>query len=306
LNHDFKINKEEWSIEILSKYVENFEFSHIVYGSGFENHPEIVEKLENKCDVLGNSSEKLRRVRDWKYFFGRLEELDIPSPKTIFPSNYVLKPYKTGGGQRIYKTQFFLQEFIPGKPISASLISNGTKVACICLTQQITGTPANPFRYVGNIVPFECEKHLLVMIKEICEKIVKDFGLIGSIGVDMILKDVPYVIEVNPRIQGSMEVIEKAYELNIFDMHVKSCLGDFNFSPKPKKEFWGKKIVFAEKETKYMQIEKHDFVKDIPHFGEKFRAGEPICTVLANGKNEKEVKAKLSQRENIIRRGLSE
>jgi predicted ATP-grasp superfamily ATP-dependent carboligase len=68
-----------------------------------------------------------------------------------------------------------------------------------------------PFGYCGNIVPLHIAHSTLKKCKAIAEKIALHFGLKGSNGIDIIISNdgTPYVIEVNPRFQGSSECIEK-------------------------------------------------------------------------------------------------
>ena len=56
------------------------------------------------------------------------------------------------------------------------------------------------------------------------EKLIRKFELIGSNGVDFILnKNGLYIIEINPRIQGTFECVQQALGINMLEAHIKAC-----------------------------------------------------------------------------------
>jgi len=172
LNHDFK---EEFTIENLFKHAKSLNFTHVVYGSGFENHPEFIEEFEKKGIVLGNNAKTIRKVRDWRYFFKKLESLGIAHPNTEIIrkdeiewekiKGKILKPLKTGGGHGIFTQnnfsdfvpsdeEYLLQDLIEGTPASSLVISNGEEIKFLCTTEQIL----EKFRYCGTIIPLKERK----------------------------------------------------------------------------------------------------------------------------------------------------
>ena len=102
------------------------------------------------------------------------------------------------------------------------------------------------YGYCGNIAPYrETTNTTNMNFKEVAEEVVRDLKLIGSNGVDMIVKnDDVYVIEVNPRLQGTFEVTEAALGINMAEAHIMACDGDLIEVPRPKK-FAVKMIVFS-------------------------------------------------------------
>ncbi len=327
LKHEFK---EERCIENLFKHAQGLSFTHVVYGSGFENHPELVAGFEKRCTaqactVLGNDSKTIEKVRNWNYFFKNLKKEGILYPETeavplekarelIKSEEKIIKPIKSGGGHLIYDKQNFepsgeelrsevlVQQYIPGKPVSSTVIASKKECLFIGATEQLVGTPFNKYKYTGNIAPLE-EK--IKEIEEISYKIARIFKLIGSNGIDFIIKDSElYVLEVNPRISGSMEALERAHDVNIFDLHVKACLGEnLDLKIKKPKKFWGKKILFAERNLRY-KLKKLDFIKDVPHYNEEINERDPVCTVLGSGKSRRECYLDLLEKEEKVRTGL--
>ena len=126
--------------------------------------------------------------------------------------------------------------------LSTSVISSGDEAQTIITSQQLIGKKSlgqlQNYGYCGNISPYpnldksSTENNL----KEISEEIIIHLDLIGSNGVDMIYKDGEvYVIEVNPRLQGTFEAVEASLNLNMAEAHINACQGLFITPPKPTK-----------------------------------------------------------------------
>ncbi len=336
LNHTYSDNLdgEDRCVERLYKHIGAMDFTHLIYGSGFENRPEYIAELEKRYKVLGNSSEALRRIRNWENFFSALKKIGIAHPESCvvdrgevkdFDGDWIVKPLNSGGGHGIFRIgeemdfgalgeKVLLQEYVNGKAISASLISDGKDAVCLSTTEQLIGTAFNRYRYVGNIAPLDEDKDLLREIEEVSRKIVEEFELVGSVGVDMMLSnDVPYVIEVNPRVQGSMEVVEKVCGKNVVDLHIRACLHGIDIAALEEElkkmrspRHFGRKILFADRDLKFcVEKQEVDFAKDVPHHDEAVRERDPICTVVASGKTRDECYAALVSNETDVRQRLT-
>jgi predicted ATP-grasp superfamily ATP-dependent carboligase len=149
---------------------------------------------------------------------------------------------------------------------------------------------------------------VIAAVQEMLQKLTRAFGLRGVNGVDFVLSQgeagcpVPYLVEVNPRYTASMELMEWAYGLNVFDLHVCS------FAPLPPCSsaplllcssatlFYGKAIVYARQDVVMPETVgwRAKGRKDIPFTGERITAGHPICTLLAKGKTRDECWHRLS------------
>ena len=115
------------------------------------------------------------------------------------------------------------------------------------------------------------------------------FGVVGVNGVDFIARaGVPYPIEVNPRWCGSMEVVEHAYGISMFDVHASACeagrLPRFELGRARQGGAAGKAIVFARQDVVIGDTTpwlSDTTVRDVPHPGERIPSGRPVCTVFA-------------------------
>lgn len=325
LNHEFE---EEYRLDNLFRHSRDLEFTHAIYGSGFENRPELVAELEGRCTVLGNPSKTLKEVRNWKRFFRVLKKENILFPRTEVVSleeakevvrkdkRWLIKPLKSGGGHGICEgwdigdveglgEEVMVQEYINGKPASATVICSKEDCLFLGATEQLIGDSFKKYRYVGNIAPLEGKKETIEKIERTTGKIAKAFGLKGSNSIDFLIKkDEPYVVEVNPRITGAMEVLERAYSINILELHGRACMGELaELEIGKPRGFFGKRILFADKNITF-KINGLDFVKDVPHRNELIGAGNPVCTVFGEGNTVKQCRIDLWEKEKDIRRLL--
>lgn len=287
----------------------------LVYCSSLENHPSVVRQFARQCRILGNPAEVLARVRHWPTFFGALSEAGFRTPEMIYNPEgrradprkvWLRKPIRSGGGYRNTFWEpgnpvgrgFFLQEYLPGLSCSASFVANGKNCVLIGLTEQLIGQPeldARGFAYCGNILPLEPARDpqtgqaILRQVQEIAQWLTRTFGLVGVNGFDFILSDGEVCpLEVNPRYSASMELIEEAYGLPVFHLHVSAVLEGnlptFNLASQLSEgPFYGKGILYARQD--FLAPDTRNWlgrgIRDVPHPGEKMRRGGPVCTLFA-------------------------
>jgi hypothetical protein len=278
----------------LKEYIRKFDADAIVLGSGFETR----EILQGR--ILGNDTKVARRASDKALLAKRLDQLDIPHPMVFtdeieYPA--IIKPrYGIGGRQCrvIYEGRppqgFIAQEYLQGIHTSISVLSTGENAVALAVNEQLIGVPwlgaTQPFRYCGNVTPFKSEHD--DKMRRIAEELAVELGLIGSNGVDFIItKDGPVVLEVNPRFQGSLDTIELATGINLFDAHVKACSGELVKVPQAAR-FVAKMVVFAEDKTIIRKNLDINGVVNVPSIGEEIDVGEPIAVALGVGATRKD------------------
>jgi predicted ATP-grasp superfamily ATP-dependent carboligase len=321
LQRDFRA---AYSSEALFKASQKLSFDAVAYNSNLENYPEILECFSDSHRILGNSPKVVASVRNWPDLLGNLKSTGFSVPETIFfgktgpvdpERRWLLKPILSGGGHGIcfYSPQvqsrsgsrngccapgFMLQEYIPGKPCSASIVANGKDCTVVGVSEQLVGMQkfgSQGFRYCGNLLPIpetmaaDTGRLILDKVRRLAGFLTKDYGLVGLNGIDFILNgDQIYFTEVNPRYTASMEIIEIAYELPMFHLHMQSILDgklpEFNLEAELKRgKAFGKGYIYAERDVMVPDTGKWSIedIHDIPLSGEKIRKGGPVCTILA-------------------------
>ncbi|VVB95059.1 ATP-grasp domain protein [uncultured archaeon] len=276
-----------------------------ILGPGYENL-----KFKN---ILNNTPKVMEEVSDKSKLPKKLLSMDIPHPETEsidkahelgFP--LMIKPKSGSGGiqnkvvrneeelslfkERTDAREFIAQEYIEGIPCSASIISSGEDAVVVALNEQLIGIPSLtglPFAYCGNITPFHSKFNNQMI--QYAKQIALEFGLMGSNGVDFIQTEKGIVvIEVNPRFQGSMDTVEPAFGINIFDAHVKSFDGELPGVKDPicvaakSIVYADKKIVISQKVSDTLKrCMKTGRAADIPQPGTVIPQDEPVSTMLA-------------------------
>jgi hypothetical protein len=187
------------------------------------------------------------------------------------------------GARKIDDDGWILQEFIQGENISASVLSTKNDAQTILTSSQIIADESlgqiEPFGYCGNMVPYTGDTEIF----ELAQKMVSHLSLIGSNGVDFISRNGEvYVVEVNPRLQGTFECAEMALGVNMADLHLEACKGHLMKVPPPER-FAVKMIIHAHKRSQVGNI-NFKGVCDLPNPGVIIEKGEPLATVLSSGR----------------------
>lgn len=272
------------------KAADGLKFDYLVYVAPLENYPEILEQFAQKCVVLGNDAEPVKKVRNWRNVCQFCKENGILYPETCDGLDYVVKPKKSGGGVGIRRlSRYVVQKFVKGESYSASFLGDGENGKVVSVNEQLIGKKefgGRKFWYCGNITPGFAEKEGEgEEINEICRKLVKKFGLKGSCGMDFVVNDGLYLMEVNPRPQATLEIVERAFNVNLFVLHENAVKGTLGPLRTPKRT-WGKAIVYAEEDVTMPDTREwleYGWIKDIPHPFERISKSEPVCTVIADG-----------------------
>jgi predicted ATP-grasp superfamily ATP-dependent carboligase len=326
LMRDFHLG---FSAEALLTASRQLEFEAVVYVSNLENYPEVVEELAEGHILLGNSPTTLREVRHWPTLRSFCQEARVPLPATLFVGeappqggHWLLKPVRSGGGHGIsfwpgkpLGEGRLLQEHIEGLDCSAAFVADGRNCVLLGVTEQLIGREelgASGFTWCGNVLPLALSLPVLDAMEDVAAKLTRRFGLRGVNGFDFVLarregQFTPYLVEVNPRYTASMELMEWAYGLNIFDLHVRSFEGELpSFSLREQlrqARFYGKGIVYAKRDVVMPETAgwREKCRRDIPFPGERIEAGHPMCTVLAQGKSRNECWHRLLEEANALR-----
>ncbi len=294
--------------EMASEFIDLADF--IVYNSGvsplkFPKKKLIgnreINKVENKYKLykhlLKRSDDAFKLPET--YLVNDLQDA-LETADASEAENFILKPVEGSGGLGIKNIdeidpayeihEAILQEIIDGHDVSASVLSNGDEANTILTTEQLIGNSwlgqNESYGYCGNVAPYIKNPYYEThpgnkYFHEVAEELIKDLGLIGSNGVDMIIKDGEiYVIEINPRLHGTFEVAEAALGINMAKAHIMACDGELMNIPVPKK-FSIKLIVFAKNRSMVGDLNM-GCVHDIPARNVIIEKGEPVATVLTS------------------------
>ncbi|MCL7415429.1 MAG: ATP-grasp domain-containing protein [ANME-2 cluster archaeon] len=301
----------------------------VVLGPGFEHLGHWIDEITHtRIPVFNNVPETIAQVSNKVWLAHKLRSWDIRHPHTLplasistqkdwnmgYPA--MIKPICGAGGvDNIlvrdaddladvldtigrYKDKFLIQEFFKGTLVSVSVISTKKQATAIAINEQLAGLDwltDIPFAYCGNITPHESEYG-----KWICDTAVElavKLKLLGSNGVDFIITEHgPVVLEINPRFQGSIDTVENATGINVFQSHIEAFEGlvplptnYLNYSVKaiffaPHRFIAGKKVY-----EYLLQCLRSGNAADVPLEDTVFEKNEPVVSFLASGKSRRQV-----------------
>ena len=186
-------------------------------------------------------------MRDPQRLGAALRDAGLPYPRTFAAApddrsgRWLRKPLRGGGGTRVRAWRggalpagTVAQERIDGVACSAAAVGDGVDAVVLGLTEQLVGRRAfgvRGYRWCGNVVPPRLpageRDGLLEQARAICSCLAGAFALRGLFGVDFVWDgERAWTIEVNPRPTASLEAIEAAYGVGVFDAHLRACAGE--------------------------------------------------------------------------------
>jgi len=237
-------------------------------------------------------------------------------------NQFILKPLQGSGGlgifllnnescdelkqdneiyQNISLENYILQEYIEGTNISSSVLSSHNERKNLINSRLITEHDLgnDSYEYSGNILPLNENSFRMFNgnqteinaneindeMKNTSEDLIKQFNLIGSNGVDYILDNNGElkIIEINPRFQGTYELVENVLSINLLDAHIKACEGEIIDIPNPS-QYSIKKIIYARKQANIGNLNIPN-VYDIPYEGVKIEKDQPLVTIISSNED---------------------
>lgn len=299
-----------WIIAKMNDF--GLDFDAIVPGSGME----MLDPYNFPCPVLASSPEAVQKASNKLHLAKRLEALGIPHPRCYSPDELdtieypvILKPATGGGGifnrvannrqemltvleelvgldQGFTEKEIVVQQFLEGIPASVSLLSTKNESLAIAVNEQLIGMPwlsRLPFAYCGNITPFRTE--YAEEMEKMAEELILELGLLGSNGVDFLVTERgPVVLEVNPRFQGSLDTVEKAMGINLFEAHAGCFRGELPEKPEAKL-FAARGVLYSDRELfidrKLMEVILREKSADIPPQETVIEPDWPLTSLFA-------------------------
>lgn len=213
-------------LEDFEKWVEECDYFLLVAPEDGFTLLNLTKRAEKYAENLGASSKAIAVTSDkWRLYKKLKGKVQVPkTSKRPLGEKFLVKPRVSCAGEGIgfyeeVKKGFIAQEFIPGTPLSVSLIVK-EEIEVVSVNEQIL----EDFRYRGAVVPARIDgKSALELCEEAVSAVEAVKGLHGYVGVDMVYADQPYVIEINARITTPAIAFERAYGVNVADM----IIGDF-------------------------------------------------------------------------------
>ncbi len=290
--------------------LKNQSTTYVIYGSGLESHQSTLNYLAQNFTVLGNSPLVFATIQNKAQFFLTLKQRNINFPEICFQApvdneNWLIKPLTGEGGVGIkwHTTEnntnntCYWQKYYQGTPRSVLFVANTKEYQIIGYHKQFTTQIGNnEFVFSGLINQLEIDTTVEQTINKVLKTLVVDFSLQGINSLDFIeYKRQCYVLEINARPSASLNL----YSSDVFSTHINSGLTG-NSLPvlNSLTSYQAYKIIFADQLITINQLIKWpSWVVDIPQESAIIHTGMPICSIMAGGKNERQVEGLLLARQ---------
>ena len=148
---------------------------------------------------------------------------------------------------------------------------------------------------------------LLAQARAVCSCLAGAFALRGLFGVDLVWDgERAWTLEVNPRPTASLEAVEAAHGVAVFDAHLRGLRRRAAPHRSEPRVAAGKAVLFATEDVVVGDSERwlERGVRDVPHPGERIAAGRPVCTVSATAATPHDALAALEEQAARLRAEL--
>ncbi|MBA2491833.1 MAG: ATP-grasp domain-containing protein [Gammaproteobacteria bacterium] len=292
----------------------------LIYGSGVEAMPALLDRLADRFEIIGNGADVIRAVKDPPVFFATLTALGIAYPVTRFTApemkrhdgmrgisgdsvyasahEWLVKRAAGSGGEHVRRwrgraiddSQRYYQHFLPGPAMSALFVADGRRAQVLGYNTLWRARHAgSPFAYGGAINRAKLSPSQRQLIANHVHALTAAFGLRGLNSLDfMVHHGQPRVLEINPRPGATCELYEPEAPAGMLALHTRGCRrqlpGDSCLRGFSEHGPRAQVIVYADKAYQVpLGLRWPHWCRDLPAPGAAIPTHAPICTVLAEG-----------------------
>lgn len=344
-----------------------------MYVGGLENSPDLVDRLARKSPLLGIGGDRLRRLRNPEHLLRVLRAGGFNMPEMALeptqvrvdesPGRWLLKRRHSAAGRgiaywnattRVSTENCYLQREILGQSRSGAYLAEADQCRLLGVFDGLPPEPqtgAQPFWYAGSLGPRPLTPIEFAYWHALGQWIWQAFSLRGLFGVDAMVEHAigvnagdaitgepdPLVLEVNPRLTASMELLDRVDGSSIVAKHVQACLGDQidppdastatstgirrNAAPRAEptaSPCHAKAILYATRPTSISaslsdawmgrkqspHLRTRNAIADIPWPGSRIERGAPIVTVFGGGPSLQQARTDLREQIQTVRREI--
>ncbi|WP_457619853.1 ATP-grasp domain-containing protein [Methanopyrus sp.] len=264
------------------------------------------------AEYVGNEPEVVSVAANKLELFNRLYNV-LPMPETsedpseLDAETLIEKPVRGAGGLGVRKVKpgeahprpgVIFQEFVPGRHVSLTFVSDGSDVRLLSVNDQLVDLRSG-YSYRGNLAP--SPYYLVPGVREearkICEILVDELGLIGLNGVDAVLNRYGlHVVEVNPRPTAVTECLARVSGDNPLRLHLRAF--DGNLPERWRVRGWScKRVIYAQDTVRVPHL---SWARDIPRPGTVVPRGEPVCSVIASSSTPSGARSMAKRLERVV------
>ena len=158
----------------------------VVYGSGFEDRPALIEAMAKRWRLIGNPASIVSRLKDPLIFADLCREVAVPHPETRLerpadPWRWLARRRGGSGGGHIRPAEAepaadaetYFQRRVDGRPVSALVLADGARCAILGFSEQ-WAQEGRCFRFAGAAqpaaIPVSVEQALAAAVGQFCAR----------------------------------------------------------------------------------------------------------------------------------------
>jgi uncharacterized protein len=267
----------------------------LVYGSGFEDRPEVLRLIAKRWPLLGTDAATVARLKSPEQFFPALDRLGIAHPPTSSEPRargaWLAKKRGGAGGSHIVPgrrakaaANTYFQERVAGRAVSALFIANGSGARVLGFSEQWTAPrPASPWRYGGAVGPVAISAPVARQMTAAVVKVARTYAIKGMASADFVVRDEdPLLLEINPRPGATLDIFDRGAR-PLLRLHLEAVRqGKLPARVSKFQDAMASAIVYATRGSAAPAVTTWPaWVADRPKPSEWIDKNRPICTVLA-------------------------
>ncbi|CAI8873080.1 ATP-grasp domain-containing protein [Methylocaldum szegediense] len=288
----------------------------LVYGSGLDADSAALEELARGRTLYGNPPEILRLLKTPDAFFETLRRLGIPYPESSRklppdPENWLLKSARSEGGKGVRPcsrvepdSSAYYQRRLPGKALSALFLANGEDARIIGFNTLRTAghLVGQPFLFAGAVNRADLTPEQRRQVQTYVARLARAVSLRGLNSLDFMLDgETCRVLEVNPRPSATMALYDDDFPHGLLAAHIRACRGEMPDEMAASGTVRAFKVFFAPFDLEVSEETRWpEWCTDTPVTGTRIGVGQPVCTVCAEGTDQRQVECLIERLESEL------
>ena len=292
----------------------------IIVSGEYDSDKDYYNALSEFGYIVGNKQSTIQEIYNHEKLFSKLSKNNIKFPKKISDDeakkskNFLNKNFYSSGGlgiqkntiqKQIKKTDFY-QAYIEGDVFSIIFISNKNKKFSIVGVNQIfsKNTNLSDFTFSGARSNVLLDQKYIKSLERMINFFVSEYGLIGINGIDFIIKDDVYFLEINPRLTQTCFMYDDLFFNGFIEAHIKACIkNSISFNLKNRVYSYAFETIFAKNSFKFnLNVDSFNFLMNIPRKNTFIEVGHPICTICIKSNKTNDIQMLLKEKVDFFKK----
>ena len=292
-------------VAMLNRMAQDHAPMGFVHGAGFEDRPELLERIGRRWPILGTDATTTRLLKDPEAFAALCAKAGIAHPeirRSVVgdPVGWVSKKIGGAGGSHVRPASdtapdadHYVQRRVTGEKWSAAFLAADGRIAMLGFTRQWAAPSADePFRYGGAVGPLTPPGDTAPAMIAALERLAREVPLAGIASGDFVLTpDGPVLLEINARFGATVDIYDRD-DAPLLALHLDACRGHLPTNVPPAGTVRASGLAWTDVAvTLPADFEWPEWTCDRTEPPAVFGPGQPLCTVVAEAADAKTAEA---------------